>query len=189
MNDAGYTATESLAALAILGLALGGLASGIHVVSRAQSATSNVLTSAVSERAAADELTRLMRGRGPFRSDHAGGFAGASDAFSFPCGARRCGARVAGDALVVAGPDGMERVVRRLGPAPLAFAYVGGQGTVADWPPPPPPPPAQQWQVLQSVLLSSAESGRSIGAIRVWVEQAADCEFDPVIQDCRPGGA
>jgi hypothetical protein len=39
MSDAGYTATEALAALAILGLAIGGLTAGLKVIGNGQLST------------------------------------------------------------------------------------------------------------------------------------------------------
>jgi type II secretory pathway component PulJ len=52
----GYTATEALAALAILGLAVGGLTAGLHVLGREQSAAGSALKHAASLRSGTQQL-------------------------------------------------------------------------------------------------------------------------------------
>lgn len=186
MNDAGYTATEALAALAIIGLAIGGLTSGMQVIGRAQSATSATLKHADAVRTANRKLSQLLAQNGPFRSDRPGDFQGDTTGFSFPCAAGSCGARVEGGTLVVTRGAAREAIVLPTGPVPT-FRYGGTLSLGEVWPPPRLPPPAPQWQVLQSVALADSVSDTSevVAVSHLWVQQAANCEFDTVIQDCR----
>lgn len=184
MNDDGYTAADALAALAIVGLAVAGLMAGLRVVGSAQAGVSATLNAAVSERAAADELTRLVADQGPFRSDEADDFAGDRHAFSFTCGAARCRAEASAGRLVVQGPKGA-RVVTLSRAGDLGFRYVGSLGPVDAWPPASLPPPAPAWQVLRSVVLTDQTAARALATARVWTDQRADCEFDVVSRDCR----
>ena len=188
MNDAGYTATEALAALAIIGLAMGGLTSGLMVVGRAQSAATATLSRADGIRTANHRLTQLLAGKGPFRSDRPSAFEGDATAFSFDCGATRCGARIEGETLTVIGTDGASSAVKLPINTKPGFIYGGSLGAGGVWPPAPLPPPAPQWQVLQYVALSDAASGRGgpIAVSRLWSQQAPTCDFDTITQDCRP---
>jgi hypothetical protein len=188
MNEAGYTATEALAALAIIGLAMGGLTSGLMVVGRAQSAATTTLARADGIRTANHRLTQLFAEKGPFRSDRPNDFEGDSSAFSFDCGARRCGARIEGQTLIVTGGDGVSAAVKLPVKATAGFIYGGSLGAGGVWPPVPLPPPALQWQVLQYVAISDSTSGRGgpIAVSHLWSQQSPTCDFDTITQDCRP---
>jgi hypothetical protein len=180
MNEAGYTATEALAALAILGLAVGGLAAGLKVLGQGQLTTSVTLSDSVSVRTVRAELEGLLQGEGPFRSDAVGAFSGDRQSLRFPCAPQPCSAQLAAGELVVVRGKGSRRL--RL-PARRAydFAYVAGNGRFARWP----QPDAEPWRPLSAVALVDRASGLPLVTAPVWVQQAADCEFDTVSRDCR----
>jgi hypothetical protein len=187
MNNAGYTAAEALAALAILGLAIGGLTSGMEVIGRAQSATTSTLSHANAIRTARRSLGQLLARGGPFRSDRPEDFHGASDGFDFSCGAVRCSAHIDGAQILIANADGTTSVVTLPANAKLQLVYSGSFGVSDVWPPPMAPPPAPQWQALQSVTIADARTGQAspVAVVHLWAQQAANCDFDAIIQDCR----
>lgn len=184
-GEGGYVAADAVAALAVLGLALGGLTAGLFTLGRGERATATTLAESVSLRAATAELSRLLRDRGPFRSDAADGLAGAADRLDFDCGAGRCAARLEPGRLVVTDGEGTARTVRLPGSPALRFAYVGSSGPADRWPPPALPPPSPPWQVLKAVVVETAAGRRPVFVGRLAVQQTFDCEFDAVIQDCR----
>ncbi len=186
MNEDGYTLVEMMAALAMIGLAIGGVAESAHAVKLIQTATVRSLGQDQTLARAQRGLARLFESEGPFRSDDAVAFTGGAAAFDFDCGApARCGASLSphGDdtTLTLAGPGGShDRVVLR-GLRGASFAYHDLEGQRAAW------PPSGQRRSLRSVTLASASSPQAtaIATARVWVEQAPDCAFDPIMEDCR----
>jgi len=187
----GYVAADALAALAILGLAVSGLAAGLFTLGRGELATTNTVARAVSLRSAAGEFARLLRDEGPFRSDAsaAEGLLGTSGRLEFPCDAGRCAARAEDGRLVLVDALGVARAIRLPGVGPVRFAYVGSQGSSDHWPPPAAPPPAPSWQPLQAIVVEDEATGRALFVGRVAVQQAFDCEFDTLTQDCRRTGS
>lgn len=182
MSEDGYTAADALAALAIVGLAITGLLGGLRVIGVAQAGVGATLDQAVSIRTAGLELQSLLAGEGPFRSDARDGLVGEADAFSFPCGAGRCGARLESGRLVVE-DEGVGRTVALPRTRDLRFEYVGALSADRTWPPAPLPAPAPAWQPLRTVLLKDANT--TVATAQVWAAQTADCEFDVVTRDCR----
>ena len=187
MTEAGYTATEALAALAIIGLAIGGLTSGMQVIGRVQSTTTANLRLADAARTTSRKLNQLLAQAGPFRSDKPGAFVGEPQAFDFPCGIRRCGARIQGDAIVISRSHGADETVSLPSGSQPDFRYIGGASSGGTWPAPRPPAAAAQWDVLQSVALVASRAGRGdvVAVAHLWSQQAPDCEFDAIAQDCR----
>lgn len=183
MSEDGYTAADALAALAILGLAIGGVVAGVEAVGQGQRSAGSLTAEAVALRTAEGELTRLVVEKGPFRSDAAVGFQGDAQGFSFPCEARRCGARLQDGKLHVEPATGASIAAPLPKGEGLKFDYVGSLGVTPRWPPNP-PSPASPAQVLQSIVLTDGKA-RPLAMARVWAEQPFDCEFDGVIQDCR----
>lgn len=189
MSEAGYTATEALAALAILGLAVGGLTGGLKVIGVGQLATGRKVAEADTVRTVSAELAGLVRGRGPFRSDVGEAFAGDERGFSFPCGAGQCVAQLTDTGLRLSQPNQAPRVVALSRPAELRFRYQGSWSQAAAWPPATPLPPAPQWQVLRTILLAHQGSDEAVTAVHIAEEQPADCEYDGILQDCRKTGS
>jgi hypothetical protein len=183
MKQDGYVAADALAALAIVGLAVGGLLAGLHVIASAEAGVGATLGQAVSARDAAGELSSLVRDRGPFRSDSAD-FAGGSQSFRFACGMVICGADIEPGRLLVHGPSGVAEV-KLPGARQATFRYLGEATAVDTWPPTPRRPPERPWQVLKAIVLQEADAQHPLTVTRIWAEQAANCDFDVVSRDCR----
>ncbi len=184
MSEGGYTAADALSALAIVGLAMGGLTTGLHVMGQTERAVATSVTTGVEMRQARAALERLVGEGGPFRSDTVDGFEGDSAAFSFPCGATRCSAETTATGVRILTPESAQVVALR-SKGPLEFSYVGGEGPSPVWPPAPLSPPAPSWQPLQAIIVRDGELNRPLASVRIHVTQAADCDFDVVTQDCR----
>lgn len=187
MTDAGYTATEALAALAILGLAMAGLTSGMQVIGRAQSTTTATLSAAASVRSLATKLDQLWIQRGPFRSNDAELFRGDGRHFDLACGMGRCSADIVGAAVTISDVVGGAKTFQLEPYARPEFIYGGSDGVGGVWPPQPPPDPTKPAQSLQFVAVADVSSGQvtPLAVSRLWDEQAPNCDFDSVAQDCR----
>lgn len=190
MNEAGYTLTEMLTALAMIGLAMGGLSAGLGVLGRLQADDARTVADLNAARVAHGGVMNVLDGEGPFRSRDAAGFKGDAGGFHFPCGdGATCDVRLAQDGagcprLDVTDAKAVQRRFRIPGAGPLAFSYVGTLGPSAAW-----PPEDLERQALRAVTLRRATSGPGaqpdVFEARVWREQPADCAFDVLIQDCR----
>jgi hypothetical protein len=182
----GYTAPEALAALVVIGLALGGLTTGLSIVSKGQANAQGLLQTSAQLRAAGLALTGLISPQAPFRSDDDNGFAGDPKAFEFSCGARRCGASLEQSVLVTR--DATGRVLRRPLPAikAIRFSYVGSRGDNLLWPPMGATSPGA-WQPLRAVVLQGLVRSTWVPMVLAPIaeEQRYDCEYDIVSQDCR----
>lgn len=182
MNDGGYTLVETMAALLVLALAVGGLAGGVKVLSDRQLRVAATTTDLTARQRAQAALARLLAGEGPFGAHQPQRFAGRADAFAFACGeAEACGARLE------AGATGVKMIVRRQGrdvayrlPAAGAarFLYEGRLGASEAWPPERP-----ERQELRAILVADGDAVLLRG--RLWLEQPVTCDFDPVLEGCR----
>ena len=186
MNEAGYTLAETLAALLIIGLAFAGLSEATRVLGRVQGAASASTAATTRAREVQRLLDALLEHAGPFRSDDASRFTGSAQAFQFDCNRpSKCGAALKSDAngalLSVQQGDGVE--TQRLVEIKKAqFAYLDDTRLQTRWPPSP-----GERRRLRSIALLSGDSGQSspIATVRLWREQEARCEFDPIAEDCR----
>jgi prepilin-type N-terminal cleavage/methylation domain-containing protein len=182
MSADGYTLTEMLAALAILGLAFGGLTEGARVIGATQARTLTLARRAEAGRGAQAALERTLEGQGPFVSDGRGGFNGAPTAFSFDCQAGRCGAQIlpgeGHDWLIVR--EGSRQSRSALPASGGAFAFVDAFGRSPVWPANPPRPTR-----LTSVLVEGPQDARVLAAAHLWTEEPRDCVFDAIAQGCR----
>lgn len=187
MKDAGFTLTETLAAMLMLGLASAGLLVALHALGVQQDRTRTRLADAAARRAAEVRITRLLADGGAFRAQDPARFAGAVDRFSFDCAAPApCLVRLeeVGQelALVVFEGAGPERrlPLRREGPA--RFEYVGTSSRGGAW-----PPSGPERQSLRAVTLSRGRDAdrETLLQARIWQEQPPACAFDVVVQDCR----
>ena len=185
MNDHGYTLAEMLAALVMIGLAVGGLTMGVRVIGHGEAQVARVTAEGRGLRTIQAALGALLDNAGPFRTKDKATFDGAPTAFSFTCNAPTpCAAALntSGEetALQVRRTDGSAARFRLADAGPLHFEYVGIRSRDQNWPPPPPIS-----DVLQSVLLVRDVDGAAIASTRIWREQPADCAFDPISGDCR----
>lgn len=184
MSDDGYTLAEMLAALAILGLAFGGLTEGARVIGQLQTKAAGVARTTADDRKAQSALETLVAGRGPFISDGRGGFQGTPSGFAFDCEAGRCGAQIAtarGRTWLVIQRGGQQQQVP-INASDAVFAYADSGGSSANWPSAEPRPIA-----LTTVLLraGSTDGQRPLAAARIWIEEPAACVFDAIAQGCR----
>lgn len=186
MSDHGYTLAETLVAVAILAMAIGGLSWGIQVIGRWQAAASAVSSDVEAIRAAQAGVDRVLAGAGPFRSDVAAELSGDGQAFSFACGQPApCAVSLEtmGSALglkVEDGRAGLRRLSLRRATA-AHFVYLGEAGQTPTW------PPSGARQLLRAIALVGvgADDGVAILRSRVWTQEPATCAFDVVLQDCR----
>ncbi|WP_312165804.1 hypothetical protein [Phenylobacterium sp.] len=187
MSQDGYTATEALAALAIIGMAIGGIGFGMQVIGQTERRVNDAVVQSAAARLANYRLDGLVRVAGPFRSDGAGGFEGRADGFSFDCGVGRCGVEATPGALTVTDAQGKVSALQLAAMHAPKFSYVGSLGVSDTWPPPALPPPAPAWQTLRAIRLSDVSTGNATPLLvtRVWRDQSPTCEYDTIIQDCR----
>ena len=87
-NDGGYTLAETLAAMLIIGLAMGGLFEGSRLVARLQTPTATAVAEARMLRRAEIGLAALLAARPPDDRSMTGDAGG----FTFDCPAGQCGA-------------------------------------------------------------------------------------------------
>lgn len=186
MSQDGYTLTETLAALLMIGLAIGGLSAGVRVIGLHQSAALRNISYSHDFRGADLALAKLFAGQGPFVSTERSSLAGTSDRFSFPCsGTKPCEAALSetpsGARLTVQGVSGDADI-----PLPrvkqASFAYVSADGPRSSW-----PPAHGQAETLRSIIVVGEGSGvgAPLASVRLWREQPVACAFDPISQDCR----
>lgn len=187
MSDAGYTLAETLVALAMIGLAIGGMSSGVHVLAQQHARTHGLVADTQALRAAEVRVQRLMELRGPFRSHEPASFAGGPEGFEFDCGeAQPCRVALSESpkGLVLELGEGGEEVrrVRLRFEGAAEFVYRGAETQGPAW-----PPNSADRQALRSVALMRGEGAAAIPVLeaRAWTEQPADCAFDVVLQDCR----
>jgi len=187
MSDAGYTLVETLAAMAVVGLALGGLSLGMQVLGPSHLATSQAIAALDSARNAETRFEGLLARGAPYGSGSGAPLTGDGKALTFGCGrAKPCRAELAADgpALAFRIYDGQsDTPVQTLRAPDGARLTYGGQWTTsAIWPPADP-----RRQALRSIALIKAAAADAPPLIeaRIWGEEPAVCAFDPVMQDCR----
>lgn len=182
MSDDGYTLAEMLAALAILGMAMGGLGLVVSLMARQNLAATRAHMRLVDDRAADRALTHWLVDldaetlRGDDRS------------LSAACGPATCSARLEVDKartiLTLKAGSGPARRLR-LGQRDLRFAYADRQGLVAAWPRPDVVDEGGSEDVLRAVRLAAPGAAIPSAVARVWTREPRDCEFDAIVGACR----
>ena len=187
MSDDGYTLVETLAALLVLGLAIAGLASGVQVLAGWQRRAADSSAGYQALRLAQVTTERLLNRSAPYRAHLAEDFSGDAGRLRFRCGPAECAVAIqetaSGLALRIADGSGEPREVRLRQEGPARFVYHGRSGTADQWP----PSDAVGRQELRSVSLVRTGDASAVPLIeaRIWAEQPVECQFDPVLQDCR----
>ncbi len=190
MSDDGYTLVEMLAALAIIGFALSGLLESLNAIRLAQAGAVRGVSEAQNLARARRDLGRLFQGQGPFRSDDKAGLTGDAGMLTFVCGKGSCTAKLVADGkdsrLVLAGPAGWVDTAPLPGVSAARFVYVDAKGQMDAW-----PQADEQPRMLASVgvLAGPGENAAALASTRLWLDEAPDCQFDPIAQDCRTGGS
>lgn len=183
MNDEGYTLVEMLAALLIIGLAVGGLSQAMRVIGLTQSATARAISEERERQTIDRRLEALLASRGPFVSNDASGVYGGQDTFTFDCGKTSpCGVRLStgGKSERVAIGSATPTVLAKTDD--LGLVYGGDRGSSETW-----PPTNSQRQTLQwfAIVGGSQEQPSPVAVARLWREEAPDCVFDLISQTCR----
>ena len=186
-GQAGYTLVEMLAALAILGLAMTGVAESAHALKVIQDGASVDLRRDAGLAEAHRALDRLLSGQGPFRSDDAPGLVGTPRQISFGCGASQpCTGEltVAGDLIRLQVRDrrGWTGQVALPGLRNARFLYGDQDGPGRVW-----PPAAEGRKILSDVVLATdlAEGTSPVVVESLWLQQRSRCAYDPIIEDYR----
>lgn len=191
MSQDGYTASEALAALAILGLTLGGLSTSIALIGTGQLKAQNLLRHSALQRSANARLESLLQPEAPFRSDENQHLVGDDQGFEFSCGAVRCLVRLSQNRLVTRDRSGAERSQALPQAQNPKIVYIGSYSQADIWPPAVLPAPAPPWQALRAVMIKDGSDAvaRPLAIAALWRQQRADCEYDIVVQDCRGAGS
>jgi type II secretory pathway pseudopilin PulG len=180
MRQDGYTLAEALAAMLILGLAIGGLVEGSRAIGRLQSRVNITVNETREVRRAEAALTALLRDRaGDDRS-----FKGDPTTFSFNCSAGVCGLATQKEGkrpvLVVRRGEVAQRFL--LPPASnFRLVYAARDGRFDRWPPEGSPRALRGVQVVAT----SAQGELPVVMARSWVEHPKTCEFDMIARGCR----
>lgn len=185
MSDDGYTLAEMLAALAILGMAVGGLGLITSLIARQQLAAGRISTRLVEERAADRALAQWLA------DQDAETLSGDDRRLSATCGTAGCTARLEVDkqrsVLVLQARAGPARRLR-LRQRDVRFGYVDARGATAAWP----RSEAAEGDILnaapRAVLLTvRARTGAAapLAVARVWTREPRDCQFDAIVGACR----
>jgi hypothetical protein len=185
MNDHGYTLPEALAALLMLGLALGGLTEAVHAVTQA-SARARIDNRRLQPYAAARRaLASLPHNLGPFRSPGSNigeRLKGSDLAMTFACGAHGwCSVQLLPEGTgqsVRIGMDGRVREFGLRGESDARFAYVSAfdGAAFADWPSP------RAGDRLGDLVI---HSGAAVLAVHhLEAAQNPVCPFDIGVGDC-----
>lgn len=180
MKDEGYTLAEALAAMLILGLAMGGLVEGARVLGRLQTPVVAARRDDQALRRAEAAVAGLMRRR-------AGGdrtLTGDVQGLRFTCGAEPCGLSVD-----QAGPNAFLTIKR--GEVAQTFSlphagkislvYMARDGRFDRWPQ---LGPARDLTGIM-VVGTTAQGELPLVVARSWIEHPKACEFDMIAKGCR----
>jgi prepilin-type N-terminal cleavage/methylation domain-containing protein len=181
MTDDGYTLAEMLAALAILGMAVGGLGLVTSLIARQQLAAHRISIRLAEERAADRALGLWLADQDP------ASLSGDDRRLSAACGPAICTARLEADRLrTVLILQGRSRAVRRLRlrQPRLRFSYSDGLGQVAVWPQPGKDEEGAKAAVPRTLVLAAAND-IPLAVARVWPREPRDCQFDAIAGACR----
>lgn len=180
MSDPGYTLTDTLAGLAILGLGLGAATGGLGVLTHTQLATSTLASQTHAMARAQTRLDALLAAQGPFR-DRDNAFDGREQHLSFDCAPATCGAAITisqgASRLRIIDHDVTEIIVFRGKTAGFRYVAAGAQGP--SW-----PTFADRPQRLEAIAIVD-QGEQPLTMSRLWRDQDVDCAFDPISQDCR----
>jgi type II secretory pathway pseudopilin PulG len=187
MSDEGYTLAETLAAVAMIGMAITGLGQGMFVIAQYQGAANATIAREQAARAADQGLRRLLFDSGPFRApQNRDGFVGRADGFDFECGQdAACGAAVAsspaGARVTFRNSSGVERSIVLPGVRSARFTYAAAGASGGQW-----PPASPENQLLRTVALVETPSGAPLAVAKLWIDHETPCAFDAVLSDCGP---
>lgn len=183
MKQDGYTLAEVLAAMLILGLAMGGLVEGTRVIGRLQKSSTAVVSETRTLRRAEAAFAGLLA----LRSGDDLSLKGDSAGFAFDCSSGPCSValRTSGQRTTLAIRRGEVAQTFLLPQAGnIALVYDALDGRHDRWPSPDEP------RALRgvAVMATSAQGEFPIVAARSWIEHPKTCEFDMIARGCRTSG-
>ncbi len=182
MSDEGYTLAEALAAIVMIGLAIGGLAQAAHVIGRLQERSAASVQTGTREQALQQGLDRHLQAVEPVWSDRSGVLASARSAV-LPCGygavCRLDLERSAeGERLSLRDARGRKRALSLGATHGARFEYVDDGGVHDAW-----PPAALPRRTLRAIAVLDGKRPLAVG--RIWPAQLKPCVFDSVAGQCR----
>jgi len=191
VSQNGYTLAETMAALVMIGLAIGGLGQATFLIGRLNRAAGADIAAGQRLGAAQRALDGLLSHAGPFHPDDDAGFSGQARSLAFPCGdGGICGAELApgrDQTALIVRRKGRAVAARPLGAVPnIRFVYRDAAGAHDTW-------PAGESLVdgakltleTVSVVSGRGDPGEPLAVSRLWARQAAACQFDAIAGDCR----
>ncbi|MBO9709877.1 MAG: hypothetical protein J7521_16875 [Caulobacter sp.] len=186
MSDDGYTLAEAMAALVMVGLAIGGIAQASFMFGKlSRAAVGQAVVGGRLDRAQTD-LAGFMSQAGPVVDEAASGFDGAERTLAFDCGDDRCSAELAsasGQTRLILRQRGRRAMIRALGDRARArFVYLDERGVQPRWPSGQAAAPRPV--ALRAVALVDGDVPLAVAP--VWARQPATCGFDSISGDCRP---
>jgi hypothetical protein len=189
VNQDGYTLAETMAAVVMIGLAIGGLGQATYLIGRLNHAASAQVAVGRHLSGAQRALDGLLTQAGPFQSRDNEGFKGRGASFTFPCGQGSCGAEL------LAGSDQTILVVQRGGHATASrslgrlrrphFAYRDASGLHEVWPASDALDDNKLTLETVALVEGRGDAPRPLAVAAVWVQQTAACQFDSISGDCR----
>lgn len=183
MRSDGYTLAEALAAMLILGLAMGGLVEGARIIGRLQAPTLVARRDSQTLRRAEASVASLLA----LRNGTDQSLKGDARAFRFACPAGECGLALdpRGDRERLTVTRGKVAQTFLLPPAGnVSLVYLARDGRFDRWPPPGSPGELDGI----SVVGTSARGELPLVVARSWIEHPKTCEFDMIAKGCRTSG-
>lgn len=181
MTDDGYTLAEMLAALAILGMAMGGLGLVTSLIARQQLAANRVSVRLMEDRAAERALTLWLA------EQDAATLAGDDQKLSAACGPAACTARLQPEGrrtvLILQALSGSARRLRLHRPD-VRFGYRDGRGEVVVWPRTDSDDGDVKDVTPRAIVLATANK-TVLAVARPWPRERRDCQFDAIAGACR----
>ena len=184
LNEAGYTLVETMAAIALLALAMGSMAAGMQAFGQGQSRNGRLADEMADIRQAEAAFSGFITAHAPFRSRRPDDLIGDAQTIQLNCGAaERCQAKLQTDEdgyrLAIQRKDGVEAAFDLHSRGGLRFAYLADSGALPNWPPGTPQP-----QSLRAIAIVGDDDAPRL-SVRLWPQQPGTCQFDPILQDCR----
>ena len=181
MTDEGYTLAEMLAALAILGMAVGGFGLVTSLIARQQLAANRVSTRLAEGRAAERALVLWLADQDPLTLN------GDDRRLSATCGPTTCTARLEADKsrtmLILQGRSGATRRLRLRQPR-VQLGYSDNLGRATVWPRPGSDEGGARPLAPRAIVLVAANNA-PLAVARIWPREPRDCQFDAIAGACR----
>lgn len=188
MRDDGFTLTEMLAALLIIGLAFGGLFEATRQIGRVQTKAGQRVAESRSLREAESRFQAWLDTQEAAAAIEGARFNGDARSMTYPCGAGTCRLSLtnAGDRWEV-GLSGRDQGAQTLSLGRASdphLVYDAIDGRFDHW------PPSGRFRSLRAVsIVQSGDDGdQPVLTARTWIEQTRTCQYDLISRACRLAG-